>query len=272
MKVLILAGGKSRRMGRNKALINRPDGTRQLDFLVRLATAISDEVIISTNEPELVPTDLAHLPDQRPGDGPLGALASFHARHPDETVLLLGCDHFLLDGATLQQLIDSSDPNSAATTFQNRIDDRPEPLCTIYQPAALSRVHKTIEAGEFCARHFLEGLSPRLVKPKNPVALDNANTPAELDEAFAKLTEGVSAKAVTLLYFAKLRESRGLDEETYTTMACTAAGLYEELRFKHRFPLKIDALRCARNGDFCEWSERIKDGDEIVFIPPVAGG
>jgi molybdopterin-guanine dinucleotide biosynthesis protein A len=272
MKALILAGGQSRRMGRDKATIERPDGTRQLDHLVSIALAVGTEVIVSTNTPEIVPAGIEVLPDRHPGDGPLGALASFHARYPEQTVLLIGCDHFLLEGATLRKLLDEHQPTNPATAFPNRIDQRPEPLCAIYSPEVLAHAQPSLEAGEFCARHFLEAQPPVIIQPADPVALDNANSPADLAEAFAKLTEGVIQKTVNLLYFAKLREARGLDEEQVTTAACTAAGLYEEIRFLHRLPLELDALRCARNGDFCDWSTRIEQGDELVFIPPVAGG
>lgn len=272
MKILILAGGKSRRMGRDKASIERPDGTRQLDHLVSIAKTISDEVLVSTNDPSIAPLGIQTLPDLRPGDGPLGALVSFHARFPGESVLLIGCDHFLLDAATLAQLLEASQTTHSAVAFSNRIDERPEPLCTIYHPTALAQAQRSLAADEFCARHFLEAQSPSLLEPSNIVAVDNANTPADLEEAFAKLSEGVNEKNVTILYFAKLREARGLAEERVTTIACTAAGLYEELRFEHRLPLELDALRCARNGDFCDWSTAIKEGDEVVFIPPVAGG
>ena len=75
-----------------------------------------------------------------------------------------------------------------------------------------------------------------------------------------------------MTYYAKLREERGEHEEVIETLACTAGGLYEELRFKHRLSLRINVLRCARNGEFCDWKDRLEEGDEIVFIPPVAGG
>ncbi|MGB1128795.1 MAG: NTP transferase domain-containing protein [Haloferula sp.] len=272
MKILILAGGKSRRMGRDKATIERPDGTRQLDYLIALARTVSDEVMISTNDPAMVPDGLEPLPDLNPGDGPLGVLESFHRRFPDESVLLLGCDYFLMDEATLRDLIDQRDPGAPATAFPNRIDDRPEPLCAIFEPSGLEKAAEKLRAKDFCARHFLESLEPCRLELPNPVALDNANTPADLEESFAKLTEGVVEKTVRIVYFAKLREERGLDEESVTTLACTAAGLYDELSFRHRFPLDLEALRCARNGDFCDWNTRLQADDEIVFIPPVAGG
>jgi molybdopterin-guanine dinucleotide biosynthesis protein A len=272
MKLLILAGGKSKRMGRDKALIERPDGTRQLDHIIALARSASPDLLISTNTPEIVPDDTPILPDLNPGDGPLGALASFHKAFPDESVLLIGCDLFLLDHKTVTRLIESHTSDHASTCYKSRIDQRPEPLCAIYEPAALFKASQALANNEFCARHFLESLNPNSLDLPNPVALDNANTPADLDEAFAKITEGVSSKTVKVLYFAKLREERGLDEEDVETLACTAAGLYDELSFCHHLSLNLDALLCARNGDFCDWSERLQTNDEIVFIPPVAGG
>ena len=272
MITLILAGGKSKRMGRNKALIERPDGTRQLDYIIELARSLSSEVLLSTNTPEIAPEGITILPDLNPGDGPLGALASFHAAHPGESVLLIGCDLFLLDKATIDQLIASHHSDNTATAFKNRIDHRPEPLCAIYEPSSLAKPPETLARKDYSARHFLESLSPHSLDLPTPVALDNANNPSDLDEAFAKLTQGVSNKSVKVLYFAKLREERGIDEEEVETLACTAAGLYDELSFRHRLSLKLDSLRCARNGDFCDWSQPIQANDEIVFIPPVAGG
>jgi molybdopterin-guanine dinucleotide biosynthesis protein A len=272
MTTLILIGGKSQRMGRDKATIERPDGTRQVDWLVRLAQLTGGEVFLSMRDASAPPVDLPVVADDVPGGGPLAALAAIHARKPDGPVLVLGCDLFLLDEMTVTHLLSHRDPSRGATCFANRIDGRPEPLCAIYEVSGISRAAEALARGEHCARHFLESLDPRVLDLPHPAALDNANTPQELAECFAKLQHGVTPKTVSVLYFAKLRESRGLDEEKVETLACTPAGLYEELRFRHRLPLAIDSLRAARNGDFCAWDELISDGDEIVFIPPVAGG
>lgn len=272
MKVLILAGGRSRRMGRDKSLIKRPDGSRQIDYLVQLARTVTTEVLVSCNDPSLAPDGVPVLADLHPDHGPLSALEAFHVAYPGEPVILLGCDLFLIDGPTLRTLLDHQDPSKPATAFANRIDHRPEPLCALFQPTALTRVADAISSQKLCARHFLESLEPLVLELPHPAALDNANTPAELDEAFAKIIHGAAWKSVRVLYFAKLREARGLGEERIETLACTAAGLYEELRFQHRLPLALDHLRCARNGDFCEWSTLLENDDEMVFIPPVAGG
>lgn len=75
-----------------------------------------------------------------------------------------------------------------------------------------------------------------------------------------------------LQYFALLREQRGLTEETVETNANTPKTLYEELRACHAFSLPADRVRAAVNGAFVAADAALKDGDRIVFIPPVAGG
>ena len=73
-------------------------------------------------------------------------------------------------------------------------------------------------------------------------------------------------------YFAQLREKAGVDAETITTTAVTPAGLYEELKAQYRFPHKQKQIMVAINEDFATWETLLKDEDEVVFIPPVAGG
>jgi molybdopterin converting factor subunit 1 len=77
---------------------------------------------------------------------------------------------------------------------------------------------------------------------------------------------------VRLRYYALLREQAGLDEERVETPAGDAAGLYDELAARHGFKLDRAQLRVAVNSEFSDWSRPLADGDEIVFIPPVAGG
>jgi molybdopterin converting factor subunit 1 len=79
-------------------------------------------------------------------------------------------------------------------------------------------------------------------------------------------------KNVRVRYFAILREQRGLDDERVATEAATAGELYDELRALHRLTFPRDGLRVAINEDFEPWSTALRDGDTLVFIPPVAGG
>ena len=73
-------------------------------------------------------------------------------------------------------------------------------------------------------------------------------------------------------YFAILREQRGLAEEKLATTAGTPLALYDELRRLHHFTLPGDRVRAAVNDEFVDSHSALRDGDRVVFIPPVAGG
>ena len=80
------------------------------------------------------------------------------------------------------------------------------------------------------------------------------------------------SKTVHILYFASLREKRGLSEESFQTAAATPLALYQELRAIHGFTLKSDVLKVAVNDEFQTWRVTLKSGDRIAFLPPMAGG
>jgi molybdopterin converting factor subunit 1 len=75
-----------------------------------------------------------------------------------------------------------------------------------------------------------------------------------------------------LQYYAILREQAGRASEAVETAAATPAALYAELARRHGFRLPASQLRVAVNAAFADWEQELRDGDEVVFIPPVAGG
>jgi sulfur-carrier protein len=77
---------------------------------------------------------------------------------------------------------------------------------------------------------------------------------------------------VHVQYYAILREQARTSRETVTTEAASAAALYAELTARHGFSLAESLMKVAINGEFAAWSSALKDGDEVVYIPPVAGG
>jgi molybdopterin converting factor small subunit len=78
--------------------------------------------------------------------------------------------------------------------------------------------------------------------------------------------------ALRLHYYALLREQAGCSTETVDTTAVTPAALYPELAARHGFRLPASQLKVAVNAAFSDWDRALVDGDEVVFIPPVAGG
>lgn len=77
---------------------------------------------------------------------------------------------------------------------------------------------------------------------------------------------------VTLLYFASLRDARGLATEQLHSDAPDLRHLYDELKARHGFVMPVDRLRVAVDGEFAAWTDRLRDGSEVAFIPPVSGG
>ena len=77
---------------------------------------------------------------------------------------------------------------------------------------------------------------------------------------------------VTIRYFAILREQAGKVEESLATTAATPAELFDELKYRYGFALTASQLKVAINTEFRDWHTALKDGDSVVFIPPVAGG
>lgn len=77
--------------------------------------------------------------------------------------------------------------------------------------------------------------------------------------------------AVRIEYFAVLREHVGRAEEQLRTRAATVGELYAELDRRYAFPA-LGRVKVAVNDEFRDWSAPVRDGDFVVFIPPVAGG
>jgi molybdopterin converting factor small subunit len=77
---------------------------------------------------------------------------------------------------------------------------------------------------------------------------------------------------VNLQYYAQLREQAGIGGEQVNTAAASLRELYDELRGRLGFTLSADVLKVAVNAQFSAWDRPLRDGDTIVFIPPVAGG
>jgi molybdopterin converting factor subunit 1 len=79
-------------------------------------------------------------------------------------------------------------------------------------------------------------------------------------------------KKIQVRYYALLREQAKRSEESMETHATTAAELYTELQPRYGFTLPASQLKVAINAEFCDWHTALKEGDQVVFIPPVAGG
>ena len=186
---LVLAGGSSSRMHRDKAAL-RYQGRSQLDRTVELAARHVAKVFVSVRANQTADPMRAQRPmivDSVAGAGPIVGIRSALAAHPDAAWLVLACDLPFLSDAALSQLLRERDASSLATAYLSTHDGLPEPLCAIWEPAAAAALADYQAGGADCPRKFLMRRAARLLEPLDRRALDNVNTPEEYAQASATL-------------------------------------------------------------------------------------
>lgn len=77
---------------------------------------------------------------------------------------------------------------------------------------------------------------------------------------------------ISINYYALFREAAGCSGEIVETASGDAAALFETLKTKYDFAMSRSHVRLAVNDGFVGWDTPLNDGDQVVFIPPVAGG
>ena len=181
---LVLAGGKSLRMGHDKGIIQW-HGTEQRYYTAGMLSSLCQDVFISCRaEQQHEITGYKVLPDSYAGSGPLTGILSAFRSNPDVAWLVTACDLPLLDTNTLQYLVDNRDTNAIATTFESPFDQLPEPLITIWEPASYAVLLSFLADGLTCPRKILIRNNERvkILKAPNPDTLMNANTPEDAEK------------------------------------------------------------------------------------------
>ncbi len=77
---------------------------------------------------------------------------------------------------------------------------------------------------------------------------------------------------IKVKYFASLREKAQKNDEEILAEFNSPTELYQTLKNKYHFPLAIEEIKVAINGEYKSFDTLIKSGDVVTFIPPVAGG
>lgn len=183
LKGLVLAGGKSTRMNRDKGKIDY-HGKEQRLYMHDLLSKLTTESYLSIRKEQLeeFSSEEQAIEDVYIGLGPFGAILSAFQKNPNAAWLVTACDQPLLNEDTLKHLISKRNPSKLATAFYNSETDFPEPLITIWEPRAYSRMLYFLSLGYSCPRKVLINSDIELVKLENEQVLRNANTPEEFDQ------------------------------------------------------------------------------------------
>lgn len=185
---LILAGGRSSRMGHDKASLIHPDGRtllrRTCDLLQE---AGCDSIAISLRHNQDIPLgfeDCEIVSDpEGTTQGPMTGMITSMQRHPDNSWLVLACDLPRLDLATLKHLITSIKNGEKFLAYRSEFDALPEPLCALYSSDSLPILEQAQADQFYCPRKILIRNDCRLLDPITPRALENANTPQDWQSA-----------------------------------------------------------------------------------------
>lgn len=177
---LVLAGGKSRRMGTDKDQIQW-HGKEQRYYTADLLSKYCEEVFISCRQDQEKQIDPAYksLPDTFLNMGPQGGILSAFRFFPDSAWLVVACDLPLVDEKTLQHLTEKRAISKMATAYKSPVDGLPEPLITVWEPASYPVLLHFLGRGITCPRKVLMQSDILLLDPLQPEALLNVNTPEE---------------------------------------------------------------------------------------------
>jgi molybdenum cofactor guanylyltransferase len=181
ISAVLLAGGKSTRMGRDKADIEI-DGEKLWQRQVRILRELSPDELFISGPPRVEWSGLAVVSDAQPGAGPLGGLVASlrHCAHP--MLVVLAVDLPRMTSGFLRSLIESCGDSSGVVA---KAGDFYEPLAAVYPKACLAIAEDCLASGELAMQRFVARalgaklLRERVLRDDEKRLFSNVNTPQE---------------------------------------------------------------------------------------------
>lgn len=175
---IVLAGGRSRRMGTDKADLTF-NGNTFLEIQVRKLRLLNAADILVSGKNTSLP-GARYVPDRIPGLGPLGGLLSCFPAISQKYALVLGVDVPLISVPTLESLLEthlSSDHDATVLCCEGRI----EPLIAVYNTETAGLIEELANNKKLAMRAYIDRLHYQLYPFRgNPRELFNCNSPRDL--------------------------------------------------------------------------------------------
>jgi molybdopterin-guanine dinucleotide biosynthesis protein A len=188
----VLAGGESSRMGRDKSLINL-NGVPLVVGAVRLAGSVAPGAAVIGAPERLAGFGLKIIPDDYPGAGPLGGIATALRSTAAEWNLIIACDLPYLTEPWLEFLVQRALASDLDVILPLNARGA-EPLCAMYHRRCEPQIRAAIERGTRKVTDGLSGLRVETIAPAQWKAFDsegllfkNMNSPADYEETKARL-------------------------------------------------------------------------------------
>jgi molybdopterin-guanine dinucleotide biosynthesis protein A len=180
----IMAGGKSRRMGRDKAWLDVGDGRPIVRCVIDVLSLVADDVLIVANDERFATLGPRVVPDRSPLGGVLGGIATGVAAATCEKVLVAACDMPFLDAEVFRLLVARSD---GVDVVMPKVGDEHETLHALYTKACLPAMERALASGKMRVISFFPDVRLRIIGEDELRAVDpdlrsftNVNTPEEL--------------------------------------------------------------------------------------------
>jgi molybdopterin-guanine dinucleotide biosynthesis protein A len=174
----VLAGGKSSRLGHDKALLPFR-GVPLLAHVAGEVLAAAGRVTVIADPERYSHLDLPIVPDSRPGHGPLAGIETALALRQAEWNLIVACDMPNLNQSLLSALLDAARASPDADCLLARSPSGLEPLCAVYRNRALATVTAALDAGIRKITDGLRGLQVAHFQIDNQGVTANVNTPED---------------------------------------------------------------------------------------------
>ena len=177
LSAIILAGGKSQRMGQDKAFIEWR-GQTFIQHLIDAVLPLTNDIFISGDNQKLNALGFTLVSDEIQNAGPVVALASCFKNIETENVLVLSCDVPQVSTKDLELLISNHNNKTNVTYFTFR--GKSIPLAGIYNKRCFPVFIAEMERGERKLFNVINKLIIQEIEYKGVGGLQNVNTPQDL--------------------------------------------------------------------------------------------
>ena len=183
---LVLAGGKSSRMGQDKTLLEY-HGKTQVEFTVDLLQKNLLKTFVSVAQNQEL-DNFEIIQDKFVDLGSFGAICSAFQYNPNKAWLVLATDLPFVDHNLIQLLLKHRNPKKIATAIKGKSKQFVEPLITIYEPKAYPILLSYLAQGYSCPRKVLINSDVEIVEVDDTL-IRNINTPEEFTAAHKEIND-----------------------------------------------------------------------------------
>ena len=200
ISIAIQAGGRSSRMGKDKALVQL-GGKRLIEYVLDRTLGLSDDLFITTNHPTpLVDLQIRLIPDETPGQGALFGLRTALRASRHDQVLIVGCDMPFLKSELIEYILSQV---GKADVIVPRLGKKYEPMLALYRsqtclPAIDNAIHEDQHRMiSFFPSVDVQALEQDMIEALDPELLSffNVNTPEDLVRAQRLLARSQSGES-----------------------------------------------------------------------------